>query len=131
MPKQAPLRIIKRWRRYQRRGEWTYLRPITRGVYVLYNEQNHSLSNKHKQRIVHVAYIGVAGVAKEAKTGINSDNTTNPRRRNGLTIRFSKCMIMLAERRSSNLRVFFWLSLCMIRVLNWRTNSEVRNACGS
>jgi hypothetical protein len=36
MPAQALLRLIKRWRRYEPRGEWKYLRPRTRGVYVLY-----------------------------------------------------------------------------------------------
>jgi hypothetical protein len=66
MPKQSPLKIIKRWRRYERRGDWKYLLPITRGVYVLYKEQKH---RTHK--IFNVVYIGVAGIAMEAKTGIN------------------------------------------------------------
>src|SRR5438093_4956520 len=72
MPKQSPLRMIKRWRRYEERGNWKYLLPITRGVYVLYKEQKNSISAKRKDKIAHVVYIGVAGVAKEPKSGINS-----------------------------------------------------------
>ncbi|SRR5258706_8496149 len=67
MPKQSPLRIIKSWRRYELRGDWKYLLKITRGVYVLYKEQK-----RREHKIFHVVYIGVAGVAKEAKTGIGS-----------------------------------------------------------
>jgi len=70
MPKQSPLRIIKRWRRYERRGDWKYLLPITRGVYVLYKEQKQSVSEKRTNPIVHVVYIGVAGVGKDPKTGV-------------------------------------------------------------
>ena len=74
MPRQSPLRLIKRWRRYESRQN---LKPkiipaVTRGVYVLYNEQQKSISEKRKRKIAHVVYIGVAGVAKEAKTGIGS-----------------------------------------------------------
>src|SRR5258706_1062966 len=67
MPKQSPLRIVKRWRRHERRGDWKYLLPITRGVYVLYREKK---PQEHK--IFHVVYIGVAGIAKEPKSGISS-----------------------------------------------------------
>jgi hypothetical protein len=38
MPRQSPLRLIKRWRRYEPRGDWKYLLPVTRGIYVLYKE---------------------------------------------------------------------------------------------
>jgi hypothetical protein len=63
MPLQSPLRIIKRWRRYESRGVWKYLPKNTRGVYVLYKEQNQSISKRRtgKDKIVHVVYIGIAG----------------------------------------------------------------------
>jgi hypothetical protein len=71
MPLQSPLRIIKRWRRYEKRGDWTYLPPLTRGLYVLYKEQNHSISKKlkNKDKIAHVVYIGVAGFGKNNGIG--------------------------------------------------------------
>jgi hypothetical protein len=66
MPKPSLLRIVKRWRRYEPRESREFLRPITRGVYVLYRE----VSGKNTEPIYHTVYIGVAGVAKEAKSGI-------------------------------------------------------------
>jgi hypothetical protein len=69
MPQQSLLRVIKRWRRYERRGDWRYLLPVTRGIYILYKDTGERAANG-KQKIFHVVYIGVAGVAKEAKRGI-------------------------------------------------------------
>lgn len=69
MPKQAPLRIIKRWRRYQRRGDWRGIPPITRGLYILYNKEP-SRRGGAKQAEYKVAYIGVAGVGKNPQSGI-------------------------------------------------------------
>ena len=63
------LRLIKRWRRYERRGEWEYLPPRTRGVYVLYKE-GATQTDGLKKTIFKVIYIGVAGVAKKVKGGI-------------------------------------------------------------
>ena len=61
MPKQSLLRLIKRWRRYERRGDWRFLLPITRGVYVLHRKNGQGYE---------VVYIGVAGVSKAPKSGI-------------------------------------------------------------
>ena len=66
MPKPSLLRIVKRWRRYEQRDSCTFLHPITRGVYVLYRQD----SGKNTDPIYHTVYIGVAGVAKEPKSGI-------------------------------------------------------------
>lgn len=60
MPKQAPLRLIKRWRRYERREE-RFVPPVTRGVYVLY---------RRKRERYEVVYIGVGGIGKAARSGI-------------------------------------------------------------
>ncbi len=63
MPQQSLLRIIKRWRRYERRGDWCFVLPVTRGVYVLY---------RHQRGGYEVVYIGVAGLSKDPKSGIAS-----------------------------------------------------------
>jgi hypothetical protein len=65
MPKQAPLRLIKRCRLYLRRGDWK-VPHITRGVYVLYKKK------PGKEKIYEVFYIGVAGVSKDARSGISA-----------------------------------------------------------
>jgi hypothetical protein len=70
MPPQSPLRVIKRWRRYERRGDWKYLLPITRGIYVLYREEPSAIRHRHKRKIFRVVYIGVAGIAKDPRRGI-------------------------------------------------------------
>lgn len=61
MPKQSPLRLIKRWRRYEQRGQCDFLLPVTRGVYVLYRRTREGYE---------VVYIGVGGVRKDPKSGI-------------------------------------------------------------
>ena|SRR5438552_947521 len=66
MPKQAPLKLIKRCRFYKRRGDWKPIPPVTRGVYVLYRERPARGAGKQFE----VAYIGVGGVSKVAQTGI-------------------------------------------------------------
>jgi len=53
--------LIKRWRRYERRGDWRFVLPVTRGIYVLY---------RLKHGRYEVVYIGVAGVSKVPTTGI-------------------------------------------------------------
>lgn len=63
MPSQSPLRIVKRWRRYEPRGDWRFVLPVTRGVYILYSL---------KRGQYRVVYIGVAGLSKTAKSGIAS-----------------------------------------------------------
>lgn len=67
MPKQAPLRLIKRCRLYVSRGEWK-IHHVTRGVYVLYKKK----PRRRKEKIYEVFYIGVGGVAKNARSGIRA-----------------------------------------------------------
>ncbi len=76
MPLQSLLRIIKRWRRYEQRGDWRFVLPITRGVYVLY------LLKRGKYRVV---YIGVAGVTKVQKSGIASRLRSHHKKRKNWT----------------------------------------------
>lgn len=72
MSKPSLLRIIKRWRRYEPRDEWKYLLPITRGIYVLYRAEPSGAPPKGRPKIYTVTYIGVAGIAKQPKSGIGS-----------------------------------------------------------
>jgi hypothetical protein len=65
MPKQAPLRLIKRCRLYLPRGQWKIPR-VTRGIYVLYQQK----PRRGKEKTYEVFYIGVAGVSKSGKSGI-------------------------------------------------------------
>ncbi len=67
MPKQAPLRLIKRCRLYLKRGDWKESVPITRGIYVLYRQGTPSGT---KKKVFEVVYIGVGGIAKSAKSGV-------------------------------------------------------------
>ena len=76
MPLQSPLRIIKRWRRYEQRGDLRFVVPITRGVYVLY------LLKRGKYRVV---YIGVAGLNKVQKSGIASRLRSHHKKRRNWT----------------------------------------------
>lgn len=66
MPKQAPLKLIKRCRLYLRRGDWTSIPHVTRGIYALYQAGR----GRSKKRVFKVVYIGVGGVSKNAKTGV-------------------------------------------------------------
>ncbi len=66
MPKQAPLRLIKRCRLYLRRGDWTLIPHVTRGIYALYQVG----SGHGKRKVFKVVYIGVGGVSINAKSGV-------------------------------------------------------------
>lgn len=61
MPKQSPLRLIKRCLLNEQRDNWDYDVPATRGFYVLYQKKKDKFN---------VKYIGVGGIGKEQKTGI-------------------------------------------------------------
>lgn len=62
MPKQSPLRLIKRGMRYEPRANVRRLPPKTRGVYVLY---------EHEKRAGYtVVYIGVAGIGRNSDSGM-------------------------------------------------------------
>jgi hypothetical protein len=56
MPKQAPLRIVKRWKRYRPKDEIHRVPRDTRGFYVLYS--------KGRGERYEVRYIGVSGLGK-------------------------------------------------------------------
>lgn len=64
MPEQSLLKIVKRWRRYLPRGDWSEVPTKTRGFYVLYRKSRKS------QDFYEVVYIGVAGLGKGVKRGI-------------------------------------------------------------
>jgi hypothetical protein len=66
MATQAPLRTIKDCRFYLKRGDFSQIRPITRGVYVLYRAK----PNQRGKKTFEVFYIGVGGVAKNATSGM-------------------------------------------------------------
>ena len=67
MPRQAPLRLLKRCRLYLPRGEWK-IPHITRGIYVLYQKK----PRRCKEKVYEVFYIGVGGVSKNAKSGVGA-----------------------------------------------------------
>lgn len=77
MPEQSPLRLVKRWRRYQVRGDWTGVPRQTRGIYVLYRSKG-----PKRQEVV---YIGVAGLAKTGRGGIARRLRSHDRRKKGWT----------------------------------------------
>jgi hypothetical protein len=64
VPRQALLRTIKRWLRYQPRGQWTHVPKSVRGLYVLYK--------KGRAERYEVTYIGVAGLGPTGGGGIRS-----------------------------------------------------------
>ena len=68
MPQQAPLRLIKRCRLYERRGNWKPIPPVTRGLYVLYREGSVGTGGKP---IFEVAYIGVGGLIPSRGPGFS------------------------------------------------------------
>ena len=63
MPRQAPLRTIKRWKRYEPRNNWRLIPRNTRGLYVLYRQRGSDYE---------VRYIGVAGISESGGGGIRS-----------------------------------------------------------
>lgn len=62
MPAQAPLRLVKRWRRYTPKAQWASIPSMTRGFYVLYE--------RGRGKRFDVCYIGIAGTGRRA--GIRS-----------------------------------------------------------
>jgi hypothetical protein len=76
MPQQAPLRLVKRWRRYRPRADWSAVPRYTRGFYVLYKR---SRGERYE-----VTYIGVAGLGQKSR-GIRSRLRTHNRRKPGWT----------------------------------------------
>lgn len=64
MPKQALLRTIKRWKRYEPCSHWNQVPRSTRGLYVLYRRRQDDLYE--------VRYIGVAGLGPTGGGGIRS-----------------------------------------------------------
>jgi hypothetical protein len=64
MPRQSPLRLIKRWKRYESRNNWRGVPLSTRGVYVLYKEVSDDTYE--------VVYIGVAGLGRTGGGGARS-----------------------------------------------------------
>ena len=64
MPQQSLLRIIKRWRRYEQRGDWERVPSGTRGLYVLYQvkaDDRRAIAAKNNYEVV---YIGIAGTGR-------------------------------------------------------------------
>jgi hypothetical protein len=80
MPKQAPLRLIKRCRLYLRRGKWK-IPQVTRGIYILYNKK----PRRGGKKIYEVFYIGVGGVAKKAKSGVEKRIRSHNKTKEGWT----------------------------------------------
>jgi len=59
MPKQAPLRIVKRWKRYRSKDDIRSVPRDTRGFYVLYS--------KGRGERYEVRYIGVSGLGMRGR----------------------------------------------------------------
>lgn len=73
MTEQSLLRLVKRWRSYEPRGDWESVPPKTRGFYVLYRKGRNA--EKHYE----VVYIGVAGLGKKIRRGIGGRLRTHDR----------------------------------------------------
>jgi hypothetical protein len=82
MPKQAPLRLIKSCKRYLRRGVWKQIQPVTRGIYVLYEEKPRKGKRKAEYQVF---YIGVGGVSKNAKSGVRGRIKEHHKKKDGWT----------------------------------------------
>src|SRR5690348_15611332 len=76
MPKQSLLRLIKRWKRYEPRGNRSRVARDTRGVYVLYRQR--------KTRF-EVVYLGVAGIGPTGGGGVRSRLRSHNRRKKNWT----------------------------------------------
>lgn len=74
MAEQSLLRLVKRWRRYEARGDWKPVPPKTRGFYVLYWEK------RSPEKNYEVVYIGVAGLGKKVRRGIGGRLRAHDRR---------------------------------------------------
>jgi len=64
MPQQAPLRLVKRWRRYWPRERWRDVPPFMRGFYVLYDRV---APRRGRITKVNVAYIGISVLWNERR----------------------------------------------------------------
>ena len=73
-------RLLKRWRRYELRGDWSGIPPKTRGFYVLYNKRHRVAEEKFD-----VVYIGVAGLGKRVRRGIKGRLKRHDNRKEGWT----------------------------------------------
>lgn len=83
MPKQAPLRLIRRCRLYCNRDtckDIKFIPHITRGVYVLYKDKSHGKKKKFK-----VFYIGVGGIGKDAGSGVGARIRSHDEEKDGWT----------------------------------------------
>src|SRR5437764_15308759 len=80
MPKQAPLKLIKRCRLYVQRGNWEPIPHVTRGFYVLYKAVPNG-----KKKEYQVFYIGVGGVSKKAASGVGSRIKNHDKAKDGWT----------------------------------------------
>ena len=77
MPEQSLLKTIKRWRRYEKRGDWSTVPDRTRGFYVLYNKRRGATKRYD------VVYIGVAGLGTKLKRGIVGRLRNHARKKDG------------------------------------------------
>lgn len=95
MPQQAPLRLIKRWRRYWPRIKWRDVPRYLRGFYVLYKVEP-------RTRRAQVSYIGISGLGTVGK-GIRSRLKQHNRKKPGWSIfLFSRCTTTSRPRRSAS-----------------------------
>ena len=85
MPRQAPLRLIKRWRKRLPKDNWIedpkIIPSITRGFYVLYREG----PKRGKKKTFDVVYIGVGGVSKSARSGVGARIKNHGKKKDGWT----------------------------------------------
>lgn len=77
MPRQALLRTIKRWKRYEPRANLRQVPKSTRGLYVLYRQRT---SERYE-----VSYIGVAGISPTGGGGIRSRIASHNKKKRGWT----------------------------------------------
>ncbi len=77
---QSLLKIVKRWRRYELRGNWSGILPKTRGFYVLYKKRPKAAEEKFD-----VVYIGVAGLGKGVRRGIKGRLKRHHNKKEGWT----------------------------------------------